>query len=491
MRRVNEVRPSVLLAVALPIAVGAFTLSGSTLDLSAQVTPHPREMGLPTPESTRPDPSDYRVELANGLVAYVVADAAVPLVTLTAFIGAGYVDGPDGAAEVLAHGLRANGPAGLAPGAFHESLRRMTADYSVALGPEQIEITLDVPEEDAWGALALLSGMLLRGPALSQADIDALQSRAQPEGELIYDGSLAGAASMHRRGVLGGGAYGSEPTPADYGQLSLRDVDGYRSRFLVAENVALAVAGPLTMASVEAALAEGLAGMASGSRHERSRSAVTDAPTERSVHTYPAEKLQGWLVIGHELPVVPEEDEAALQVMNYILGGGHFDTRLFRATRDRRGLTNDDSGFLEMNRDGPGTYQFQTYGRPEVVRLLLHLTLEEIDRIRAEPVTEEELFVAKGALADGVFAAGYRDGWAAARTLAQEWVRDGSHEASASYQDRIRSVTAADVLEAARRYLHPERMTTVLVGPLDEIGSAPAMENEGSLSDYGRVSGGR
>ena len=60
MRRVNEVRPSVLLAVALPIAVGAFTLSGSTVDLSAQVTPHPREMGLPTPESTRPDPSDYR-----------------------------------------------------------------------------------------------------------------------------------------------------------------------------------------------------------------------------------------------------------------------------------------------------------------------------------------------------------------------------------------------------------------------------------------------
>ena len=37
---------------------------------------------------------------------------------------------------------------------------------------------------------------------------------------------------------------------------------------------------------------------------------------------------------------------------------------------DRRGLTNDDSGFLEPNRDGPGTYAFHTYGRPEAVRLL-------------------------------------------------------------------------------------------------------------------------
>ncbi len=86
-------------------------------------------------------------------------------------------------------------------------------------------------------------------------------------------------------------------------------------------------------------------------------------------------------------------------------------------TAPRRGLTNDDSGFLEPNQEGSGTYSFRTYRRPEAVRILLHLTLSEIERIRSESVREEELFVAKGALADGVSAAQYRDGWSTADTI--------------------------------------------------------------------------
>jgi zinc protease len=197
------------------------------------------------------------------------------------------------------------------------------------------------------------------------------------------------------------------------------------------------------------------------------------------------------LVLGSVLPVVPREDEAALEVMNYILGGGHFDTRLFREARDKRGLTNDASGFLEPAVSGPGTYTFRTYGRPGAVRLLLHLTLAEIERMRAAPVTEEELFVARGALADGVFAIRYRDGWATARSFAEEHARYGDPSWSDAYPERVRAVTAADVLSAARTYLHPERMTIVLVGPMEEIQAAPPIEGEGLLVSYASVVDGR
>lgn len=490
-RHVDGPGMGVAMSTAVLMALGAVAVVvASAAPLNAQVTPHPREMGLTTPESTRPNPADHRIELSNGLVTYVVQDDAVPLVTITMFIGAGYVDGKEGAAEAFVHGLRQNGPAGMLPGAFRKSLEWMTADYSVLLGPEQIEITFDVPVEDTWEALGLVATMLIGGPALSQDDIAALQSRAAAS-EGAYDPSLDGAAALHRATVLGGTSYGHQATEADFAALSLNDISDFRSDFVVARNISIGVAGPVSAESVEERLENGFIGVAPGNRNERRATSAPDGPSSRTVHSYAADKLQGWWVIGHALPAVPEEDEAALQVMNYILGGGHFDTRLFRATRDRRGLTNDDSGFLEMNRDGPGTYAFHTYGRPEAVRLLLHLTLEEAERIRSEPVTEEELFVAKGALADGVFAAGYRDGWASARTLAAEWARHGSHDASRSYQQRVRSVTADDVLEAARRYLHPDRMTAVLVGPIDDIEAAPAMENEGSLASYGQVVRGR
>ena len=67
-------------------------------------------------------------------------------------------------------------------------------------------------------------------------------------------------------------------------------------------------------------------------------------------------------------------------------------------------------------------------------------------------------------------------------------------DASASYPDRVRAVTPQQVLEAARRYLAPDRMIISVVGPLEQIGAAPMIESEPQLSAWGtveRVDGGR
>ena len=87
----------------------------------------------------------------------------------------------------------------------------------------------------------------------------------------------------------------------------------------------------------------------------------------------------------------------------------------------------------------------------------------EIDRIRNEPVTEEELFVAKGALVDGALAVKFANGHAMARTFAAEHARRGTVSYPARYSQLVQAVTAEDVLDAARRYLKPERMTMVVI----------------------------
>ena len=153
----------------------------------------------------------------------------------------------------------------------------------------------------------------------------------------------------------------------------------------------------------------------------------------------------------------------ALQVMNYILGGGHFDTRLFREARDKTGYTNDASGFLESNVRGPGSYTFRTYGRPEVAQELVDIIFREIERIQNELVSEEELFTAKGALIDGDFAMQFINGHTVARTFAEGYAKYGGFRQLVLYPDWIDDVSAEDVRDAARRYLHPERMTVLLI----------------------------
>ena len=67
---------------------------------SSQDLTHPRDMGLPDSDYTRPDPADFQLALENGLIAYIAAADQVPLVTMSAFIRAGKVsDEKQGSAD--------------------------------------------------------------------------------------------------------------------------------------------------------------------------------------------------------------------------------------------------------------------------------------------------------------------------------------------------------------------------------------------------------
>jgi predicted Zn-dependent peptidase len=90
--------------------------------------------------------------------------------------------------------------------------------------------------------------------------------------------------------------------------------------------------------------------------------------------------------------------------------------------------------------------------------------MAELIRIREEEVSDHEMFVAKGALADGLFQVRYVDGYALTRSFALERLRYGNHDRSASYVDRVRAVTKEDVLAAARKYIRPDNLQVVLLG---------------------------
>ena len=458
--------------------------------LVAQDYTHPRNMALPASAFERPDPLAHQVRLNNGLVGYIVEDHIVPMVTLTAYINAGSADAAKtGAAEALAYVLQNKGASSMYAGGFRITLENMAAEYSVNLTAELLEIRLNVPAEDTWGALLLLA-QALKEPDIGADTIISLRNRAararnRPGADSGYEGSLDEAVQRFKSHLFSGHPYGRKPSATDFGALAVEDVRAYQQSYLTPRNTVIAISGDFSAGDVRLAFEQSFQDWVSAPKPKRPVIAAIDTATQRRVYAYDVDKLQAWLVLGHELPVVPLEDQASLEVMNYILGGGHFDTRLFRETRDKRGLTNDDSGFPEANWRGPGSYTFQTYGRPEVVHLLAELTLKEIKRIRTEPVSDEELFVAKNALADGVFEMQFQNGHTIAQTFAKEWLRYGNHAASASYRDRIRAVTAEMVRASAQKYLHPDRMQLVVLGPQSKIENAEYPEGGLRLQDFG------
>lgn len=479
MRMPNALRAALPL---LLIALGALPVRAL-----AQQYAHPRDMRMPVPSFTPPDPAAHRQQIGDA-VAYIVEDRRVPLVTVTAFVRVGYADGatPD-AARGVERALR-GGPAALAPGEFDAELERMVAEWRVTMGPELTELSLDVPAEDAQRAIDLVVATL-RAPRFAALPAgrpwSQLRSTAATgeSGAVLYEGSLQLAVDLFHEWLLG-------HTP--YGGLAARGaaVDSIRSfhgaHFGPAITV-FAVAGDITAGDARQTLAGALAGWSGGRTPERRTVPPLRRLAEREIRVYDTDKLQGWIVMGHELAPVPERDRAALNVMNYILGGGHFDTRLFRALRDRRGLANTGGGFPEANQHGPGSYTFRTYGRPEAIAQLIQLTLAEIDRIRNERVTDDELAIAKGALADGVFPMRYADGYATARSFAEEWAWHGGHTESIDWAARVRQVTAEEVLDVARRYIEPDQFRIVVLGPLAAIERAGQAAGARRLDEFGQL----
>jgi len=437
---------------------------------------HPLDMDLPSSNFQRPDPVDYLLAMDNGLVAYIASAKQVPLVTLSAFIKAGKAsDAQQGAAEVLLDALKNAGPSDSSPAEFKRLLRHMTARYTVDMHDEWMEISLNVPTEDLDAALPLFAAVI-QSPALSSESIDKFASNRGSSGSdlggesgpALYEGSLGAAVDKFYEVLYDGHPFGSKPTAEDFAKLELEDVRKFHSDYFVPGNMTLAVAGDIDYRSIETALSDLF-----GEMEFRDSPAPANVPGIRRAnsrqHTLPAKKLQSWLVFGHDLPRVPVDDQAALEVMNYILAGGHLYTRMTVETRYKYGYTNDASGFLEDRWFGPGSYTFRSYSRPEVIKPIYDNMMNEIYRIRRELVSDEDLFIAKGALTDGTFQLQYLDGYSTVRNFAIERLRYGNHTRSSTYIERIRSVTAEDVRDAANKYIEPDQMQVILVGEPVEL----------------------
>lgn len=437
----------------------------------AQVLTLPREMGLPESDWVRPDPAEYQLSLENGLIAYVAGVDYVPLVMLSAFIRAGRIsDEKEGAAETLLDALKNSGPSGMGTSEFKAGLRQMTADYVVAMHDEWTEVTLNVPAEDLEQALSLFAGALRR-PAISRENIARAAGSAAPEtkdlggesGTQLYEGSMDIAVDHFYDVIYKNHPYGIRPTADEFDDLNVDDVADFHARYFVPGNMTIAVAGAIDVDTINGRLVDLFGDWSSAEVPEVTRM----PPVTRSraaLHHFPAKKLQSWLVIGHDLPPIPLEEKAAFEMMNYIMGEYHMNTRMMRNTRYKYGYTNDASSFVEDRWYGPGGYTYRSYSRPEVIEDIYDNMMAELIRIRDEEVSDHEMFVAKGALTDGNFQVRYLDGYALTRSFALERLRYGNHERSASFVDRVRAVTKAEVLEAARKYIRPDNLQVILLG---------------------------
>jgi zinc protease len=231
-------------------------------------------------------------------------------------------------------------------------------------------------------------------------------------------------------------------------------------------NAILAVVGDITAGEVQAKLLPRLAAWPTGDIPTTTfGSAFAQGPQTITIDRPIA---QANIVLGHVGISRENPDFYALSVMNYLLGGGGFASRLVEEIRDKRGLPYSVASFFEAGKH-PGAFQIVLQTKNAQAQEAISLAVQQMERMRTEPVTENELEAAKRALI-GTFPLRLGSQAQLAPFLTQVEYYGLGLDYPATYPSRIASVRRKDVLCVAQAYLHPQHRILVMVANLHEAG---------------------
>ncbi|WP_343722170.1 pitrilysin family protein [Herbaspirillum seropedicae] len=317
--------------------------------------------------------------------------------------------------------------------------------------------TLSSPAERE-AALTLLARMLAH-PSFPQTSLerDRALAIANIKEELTKPEVIAEKAFMHA-------AYGSHPYAMDASEASMQaitreDLQAFHRAHYVANRAVIALIGDINLEQARA--------IASALTRELPQGAALPAlppvaapkgSEERIAH--PAS--QSHILIGAPAIQRGDPDFFALTVGNYVLGGGGFVSRLTDEVREKRGLSYSVySGFSPLAQPGPFQIGLQT--KKEQTAEALRVTRATLDKFMQEGPTAAELKAAKDNLAGG-FALRIDSN----AKLLENLSVIGFYGLPLDYLDhwieRIRAVSVQDVRAAFRKHVHPEELSTIIVG---------------------------
>ncbi|MDY7107591.1 MAG: pitrilysin family protein [Planctomycetota bacterium] len=451
----------------------------------ADIVSHPDELVFAPLEFTPPEALDYRSELPGGVAVYLAPSHELPLIDVTfTFRGGRYLEPParPGLGEALGRMIRRGGTTTVSAADLDERFDFLAAEIRSFVGREQSRASMNCLSRNFDDAFDLFLDMV-RHPGFDADRLRVYQGEAIEEMKQRNDRPMTVAVLHLRELVYGTEHYaGRHPTQASVESITPEDLAALHRRIFHPGNLIVSVSGDFDKEEMLARLAAALEDWPAGEPVD-DPPAPTKTIRSRLYHAEAAREdlPQGTMVMVCRTVPRDHPDMMPLQIMEYILGGGGFSSRITNRVRTQEGLAYAAGSFLQPQVHYPGLLGVYFVTKNETVALATRLVFEEIDRIRTEPVSAEELALARSAFIERL-----PRRFASPARMLEIFVNDeltGRDEVYwQAYEDRVRSVTAADVRRIARRYLDPEGMVAVVVGPWAGI-------EAGDLEGRARMSG--
>jgi zinc protease len=410
-----------------------------------------------------------RSVLGNGIVLLTSEQRALPMVSIELLIDAGSrheAPKQEGLANLTAR-LLTYGTQRRSALQISETLDFIGAGLSAGCGEDLATVSMTVLKKDLATGLKLLAEVLTQSTfpqeeidRQKQAIIASIKAREENPGDIAQKRF---AAALYPQSPYGRPVEGSEASVKGLEQQSLR---AFYERYYRPNGTILSVVGDVSHQEIAQALNEAFRSWTKG---EPATSPVAPSKVGSAENIRVNKDLtQANIILGHEGVGRENPDFYAIQVMNYILGGGGFASRTLDSIRNERGLAYSVYSYFSAEK-GHGTFELVMQTKNETVLEAIRIAEAEIHRMREELVTEGELSDAKDYLT-GSFPLRFDTNRKVANFLAQvEYFQLGLNYPE-RYPDLIRRVTREDVRRVAQTYLKPEKLITVIVANQKKIG---------------------
>lgn len=449
----------------LKIATLGLALAGMVLSaVPAAAQKDYRELEFP-PLNDIITPTPTRVVLDNGIILYLVEDRRLPMINLSARIGVGAVNEPadkTGLAGITGAVMRTGGSTTMSGDEIDETLEGLGAAVETGIGPVSGSAFMSVLKDNIDTVLPILADVLMN-PAFPEDKIELEKVTARSTISRRNDDPTNMGFREFRKLIYGSeSVYARHTEYATIDAITRDDLVAFHQAWLHPDNTMLGVWGDFDTDEMVKKISDVFGGWEKAG-FKRPDLPGVDYTFDSSVNYIKKDDInQSTVVIGHIGGLMNNPDYFALRVMNDILSGG-FSGRLFRNVRSEQGLAYAVFGIYSANYTYPGIFYVACMTKSETTVQAARSLLHEVERMKTDEITEEELNLAKDSFLNSfVFNFDTR------REIIN---RQMTYEYYGYPQDflektktEVEKVTVEDVQRVARKYLQPDKVRIVVVG---------------------------
>jgi len=463
-----------------------FTIGLLLVSLGIAQVQKPSDLKFPPLKYEPPDPKDFRTEFANGLHGYIQEDHSLPLFSISAIVHFGGLYVPKdklGLDSIMSDTLIKGGTKTREGSDIEDRINFIGGSLNFRVGDQTSTLSLSVLSEDIDEGLELFFDVLMN-PEFREAPLDLAKASLIQRLRQANDQASGVLSREYERLLYGDHPLTWQPTQTTYEGIIGADLKAVHAHYFFPKNIILAASGDFKTADLKAKINKAVSGWKNKKLSIPSFSKNFPQP-EPGVYFIQMRTNQGYISLGHLGLEETNPDYFAVQVMNFILGGGSFTSRITTKVRSDEGLSYNQGSRFRYIWGYPGTFSGYVQTKSSTVGYAISLILDEFNRIRREPVSDDEMDTAINYYLES-FSNSFESPQSTMSTFADLEMTGKPMDYYKTYRDKIKAVTRAKVQEVAKKYIHPDKCVIMIVGDFEPC-NAGGDEWPGPLDKLGKV----